>query len=520
VCRTENQKVIFTEQIGTEYQQIKVSDIVAEDEKSGVSFTSQAAYMDTMELLIFRCQLCKEMSEDMKSLAEHIREEHEKYLCTICSQNKKAFPSELKIYTHKQLQNHQMRGDEKGFNGHPLCKFCKGRRFYSDDELTLHLRQSHEKCHVCDQIDPSAPQYFKNYNSLEEHFKNDHFSCQFQSCLEKKFVVFADEIDLQAHMLSEHKESVGKSHIIGTSTRARNNGYQLSTFRSSQASRSNNAQSEDVDSLETKCMRFEERARHYLNYSTTAFKQFTHLNNEYRNGAFTAAGLKNSYQKLFKNNKENEIYLLLFDFAQLFDKSSHQGKDLSKFIEDHEKKISQEQDFPVLPGSSTSLSSFGSSWGNGSTSSKKNIRSTFNESFPALPLAGSSYKPVKTTVRYTTLTKQSKPATVRVNSTPSTTFPNYLSNSASSSTSSFSSRSKAKLNEEEFPELPKIEPKKTYPIRNPANRPQPVQTTSVWGTSNTKENSMNLDPLEDSLPIITKGKGKKKKQILFTMGGR
>lgn len=534
VCRTESDKLIFTDKLEVDYADINKSDIVSTNPKFGISFTSKKAEKDTMELLAFRCQVCNDLFSDMKVLSAHIRDVHEKYLCSICSENKKAFPCELKVYTHKQLQTHQMRGDEKGFTGHPMCKFCKGKRFYSEDELKLHLRQSHEKCHVCDQIDPSSPQFFKNYEALEEHFKNDHFSCRFQSCLDQKFVVYADELDLQAHNLSVHGGVMGKTATFGSSSNSLgNNGrYQLSTFRSSQAttnsssgpSSSHSNSSEQADSYEMKRMRFEERAKHYLNYSSGEMRSFKHINSEYRNGELSAAGMKNRYQELFHKNTEDEIYLLLFDFSKLFTLGSDQQIELSKFVEEHENRATHEANFPALPGSQTSLSSYSSSWNNsngGKNNKKSNGRQTFNQSFPALPASSAQpYKPAKPTVKYTTLTRNKKPATVRVDSTPSTYVPNYLSNSASSSSSSRASSS-AKVNTQDFPALPTPPPKKTYPVRNLANKAKAVEQPAAWGSSSiSSASTLNTDSLEDLLPVGSKGKGKKKKQVLFTMGGR
>lgn len=85
-----------------------------------------------------------------------------------------------------------------------MCAFCSGKRFYSDDELYIHMRNQHEKCHICDKMNPASPQYFKDYNQLFDHFKHSHYVCTVQTCLDNKFVVFKDELELQAHILQEH----------------------------------------------------------------------------------------------------------------------------------------------------------------------------------------------------------------------------------------------------------------------------------------------------------------------------
>ena len=64
----------------------------------------------------------------------------------------------------------------------------------------------HERCFICDRRDSRHPHYYLDYNALEEHFKKDHYICNDRECMEKKFVVFESEMDLQAHRISEHSE--------------------------------------------------------------------------------------------------------------------------------------------------------------------------------------------------------------------------------------------------------------------------------------------------------------------------
>ena len=42
------------------------------------------------------------------------------------------------------------------------------------------------------------------------HFRKDHFLCPDQGCLDKKFIVFNSEIDLKAHQLDEHGDTLSK----------------------------------------------------------------------------------------------------------------------------------------------------------------------------------------------------------------------------------------------------------------------------------------------------------------------
>lgn len=137
-------------------------------------------------------------------------------MCDLCSRNKKVFTHEFTLFTDKELQKHMSKGDDNpgavdqsGFKGHPLCGFC-GQRFYGDDELYVHCREKHERCFLCDRQDSRHPHYYVDYKSLEDHFRKDHYMCLDRECQAKKFVVFPSEMDLKAHQLAEHGDSLSK----------------------------------------------------------------------------------------------------------------------------------------------------------------------------------------------------------------------------------------------------------------------------------------------------------------------
>lgn len=137
-------------------------------------------------------------------------------MCDLCTRNKKVFTHEHEVFTDKELERHMKKGDDNpgavdqsGFKGHPLCGFC-GQRFYGDDELYVHCRAKHERCFICDRREGRQPQYYLNYDSLEQHFKVDHFLCSERDCLDKKFIVFPSELDLKAHQLQEHGNTLSK----------------------------------------------------------------------------------------------------------------------------------------------------------------------------------------------------------------------------------------------------------------------------------------------------------------------
>ena len=57
---------------------------------------------------------------------------------------------------------------------------------------------------------------FQNYNSLEKHFISSHFPCTHAHCVAQKFVVFASALDLKAHMVERHGESMSSKDLKDT----------------------------------------------------------------------------------------------------------------------------------------------------------------------------------------------------------------------------------------------------------------------------------------------------------------
>ena len=158
---------------------------------------------------------CSSILQNKQDLRRHVNSVHDRLLCDICLNHKKAFSFEYEIFENKAaLLLHQ-----KNVSGHPMCKICKSC-FYSEDELITHCREKHEACHICQNrkrrllnqqdkryITPAVfdqDHYFSDYASLEEHFKRDHFMCTDPICLESKFIVFENEIELKAHSAEVH----------------------------------------------------------------------------------------------------------------------------------------------------------------------------------------------------------------------------------------------------------------------------------------------------------------------------
>ncbi|KAK3490129.1 hypothetical protein B0T13DRAFT_405591 [Neurospora crassa] len=217
-CRTAAPFVIFTDDPNKRFEEYTSKEITSTDDNIGIKYAGEHIVGDTVLLLRYNCPggECDFAGLGWPDLHRHVRSVHHKKLCDLCTRNKKVFTHEHEMFTDKELRDHMSRGDDKpgavdqtGFKGHPLCGFC-GERFYDNDKLYEHCRSKHERCFICDRRDSRQPHYYRNYDALEEHFKQDHYICQERECLEKKFVVFDSELDLKAHQLSEHGNSLSK----------------------------------------------------------------------------------------------------------------------------------------------------------------------------------------------------------------------------------------------------------------------------------------------------------------------
>ncbi|CAH6723418.1 E3 ubiquitin-protein ligase Hel2p [[Candida] jaroonii] len=509
VCRTPNDKIVISDDRSKDFNSFSVDKLISDD-KYNIYFTSEPVQEKAMGILESKCAFkdCNERFETFKDLQEHIKSAHNKFFCLICSNNKKAFVDELDLYHYKALQTHQTVGDGKGFNGHPACKHCIKKRFYSEDELNIHIRDNHERCHICDQDIPDQADYYKNYDSLYEHFKIDHYVCIVQSCLDKKFVVFRDDIDLTAHMLKEHGNLTGGNKVIIGS---RNYQSQLSTFQNI-PNRNRNVPGENTDSVKTKKLRLEERAKHYLEYDNEKLSAFLDVNNKYKDNKLTADELYQQYQELFKKQTMEEVTILLSEHAELYPEINSRYIKLNEVI-NKIKKNNSASEFPILGGRAQSPTVNLHGWGNSPSGSRNNS----NDSFPVLqrPTATKKTKPVvQKPIRYTTVTtSKPKPAPVSINNfNGDTNFqPNYLESSSKSQSQSqgwgseTSSSNSSKTDISKFPPLEKKQPKKTFGRVNPVN----ITPASQWGASSSQPQPKVED--EWGIPVTFKKKGKGKK---------
>ena len=217
--QTEAKYVIFADDPNKRYEDFTDADFQKVDEVLGVKYEKKEIHDDTLLLLRYNCPdvSCDIACWGWPDLHRHVKSVHHMVMCDLCTRNKKVFTHEHELFTVPELRKHEKFGDDNpgavdqsGFKGHPECGFCR-QRFYGDDELYTHCREKHERCHICDRRNQGRQQqYFVDYESLEQHFRRDHFTCVDQECLDKKFVVFESEMDLKAHQLEAHPNGLSK----------------------------------------------------------------------------------------------------------------------------------------------------------------------------------------------------------------------------------------------------------------------------------------------------------------------
>lgn len=198
-CKGDATRVIFTPNDTKSYGAYTPDELPFVDEKLSVYFENRQDYEDTLSLLRFNCPntKCEAMCSGWSDLKGHVKREHSRLLCELCIRHKKIFSHEHSLFTAASLQAHLS-------SEHRYCEFCH-QHFYSDDELWVHMRDRHEQCHICKaRSEEERWNYYRDYDMLEQHFRKEHYLCPARDCLETKFVVFENQMELQVHQVEAH----------------------------------------------------------------------------------------------------------------------------------------------------------------------------------------------------------------------------------------------------------------------------------------------------------------------------
>ncbi|KAM3358248.1 E3 ubiquitin-protein ligase hel2 [Capsicum galapagoense] len=244
ICKTEANIVFVTKALGDYTRMISDFSVLPSELREGridsywyhedtqAFFDDFDHYKMIREMCRLSCSVCDKMEgptgdsmrrrlrlKNIDHLKGHLFHQHKLLMCSLCLEGRKIFICEQKLYTRAQLNQHINTGDSEvdgtesergGFMGHPLCEFCR-TPFYGDNELYSHMSTEHYTCHMCQRQHPGQYEYYKNYDDLEIHFRRDHFLCEDESCLAKKFVVFQSDSELKRHNTLEHGGRMSRS---------------------------------------------------------------------------------------------------------------------------------------------------------------------------------------------------------------------------------------------------------------------------------------------------------------------
>ncbi|XP_019422143.1 PREDICTED: E3 ubiquitin-protein ligase HEL2-like [Lupinus angustifolius] len=244
ICKTECDVVFITKALGDYTRMINDFSVLPSNIREGKVGSywyheDTNAYFDDMDhykmikaMCRLSCSVCDKMEEqphdasrrrerfkNIGQLKGHLFHRHKLHMCSLCLEGRKIFICEQKLYSRAQLNQHISTGDSVvdgsesergGFMGHPMCEFCR-TPFYGDNELYTHMSTEHYTCHICQRQHPGQYEYYKNYDDLEIHFRQQHFLCEDEACLAKKFVVFQSEAEMKRHNATEHGGRMSRS---------------------------------------------------------------------------------------------------------------------------------------------------------------------------------------------------------------------------------------------------------------------------------------------------------------------
>ncbi|MCL7050782.1 hypothetical protein MKW94_026828 [Papaver nudicaule] len=246
ICKTESDVVFITKALGDYTKVISDFSVFPSDPKEGKVGSywyheDMGAYFDDSDhyrmiqaMCRLSCNVCDNAEErtggphkkkakakfrNIDQLKNHFYHQHKLFMCSLCLEGRKIFMCEQKLYTRAQLNQHINTGDSEvdgtesergGFMGHPICEFCK-KPFYGDNELYTHMSTEHFTCHICKRLHPAQFDYFKNYDDLEIHFRQQHCLCEDDACLAKKFIVFQSESEMKRHIAIEHGGNMSRA---------------------------------------------------------------------------------------------------------------------------------------------------------------------------------------------------------------------------------------------------------------------------------------------------------------------
>ncbi|CAF2741122.1 ZNF598 [Lepeophtheirus salmonis] len=171
------------------------------DRKSGIRFENEDVQRKFKSLVQHVCSICEDHVgfPNLKQLETHCQRKHELFYCQLCSEHLNLFNMKDASTLGHLLATHRRKGDrdDKSHKGHPCCEFCN-QRFMDNEALFLHLRKENITSVISATQMGKNNTYYPNYDTLRDHFGEQHYLCTEPSCKDSQFThAFKSEIDFK-----------------------------------------------------------------------------------------------------------------------------------------------------------------------------------------------------------------------------------------------------------------------------------------------------------------------------------
>ncbi|KAG8477582.1 hypothetical protein CXB51_030664 [Gossypium anomalum] len=208
ICKTESNDIFVTKALGDYTRMINDFSVLPTEVREGrvgsywYHEDTQAFFDDVDNYRMIKamcrlsCSVCDKIEEqsnagikrrgkfrNIEQLKGHLFHQHRLVMCSLCLEGRKVFICEQRLYTRAQLNQHINTGDSEvdgtesergGFMGHPIV-------------ILTHVHRA----------------LYMSYLP-KIHFRRDHYLCEDETCLAKKFIVFQSEAELKRHNTIEH----------------------------------------------------------------------------------------------------------------------------------------------------------------------------------------------------------------------------------------------------------------------------------------------------------------------------
>ena len=206
----------------------RVPDLTQDNEltefKEGIFYSTDECRIECLKLENKQCFIdkCKAYFLNLNQFYEHLKKAHNRYMCSLCVENRALLIKEQKVYRREEYDRHMCFGDYDDENNliflHPYCGFCR-KNFFNDDSLLDHLRKDHFNCNLCDPKTHKLT-YYNKFENLNIHYDSSHHLCKHPDCSGAS--VFKTRFELESHFAKEHEKNKKKpfSNLLFTEQEA------------------------------------------------------------------------------------------------------------------------------------------------------------------------------------------------------------------------------------------------------------------------------------------------------------